>query len=265
MILITLFLGFFIGISLASYANMWAYRHPPDRNLPVELLRAKRSYCDYCYQPLKWWQNIPILSYLYLGGKTYCCHRLLPLKYPLLELAGGLSGLLAVYGWLRFFDYNLSIISGLALLILFFLLLLSLVIVSYDVDYLMIPIQPLLMMFGLSLIFYFLFFHRFGLWPIGASFINAAFMFFLYAVTRGKGMGLGDILLVMVFPFVLGFVSSVAALWLAFVLGAIFGLGLMLVKKGVHLKTLIPLGPFLIFSFWLSWAFQWWQVLIQWS
>ncbi len=260
-------LAFVFGTSIASFANMWSYRHPAQGGLPKKLRSSKRSFCDYCHRQLSWWENIPILSFIILRGKTHCCHRSLSWRYPVVEFVGGLMGIFLLLGIERrilLFPFITSFpLSKLIMIVVISLLfILSLLIFSYDLFYYFIPLSQLIGVIVLSFIFWLL------SWPlemgvlIGVGF-NFGLMLLLYLITRGKGLGLGDLLLVIFFPFVLGWIGGVFALWLSFVLGAVVGLVLILFAKNIGLKSIVPLGPFLIFSFWLSWAFNWWRLLLK--
>ena len=57
------------------------------RKLKVE--SRKRSFCDYCGRQLKWYENIPVFSWLFLKGKTRCCGKKLPVSYPVVEFLLG--------------------------------------------------------------------------------------------------------------------------------------------------------------------------------
>ncbi len=245
------------GLALGSFANMWSWRHDPQSNHQVN---RKRSVCDYCGRQLNWWENIPVVSFLLLKGKTYCCRKSLPFRYVIVELLGGIYGWLGYVGWLSYQGRVNEVIGwGLILGVVG----LSLLVVAYDLSYLMIPVFPVIGWIGVGVIWK---------WLVGGSGIEAiegmgvasGFLLALYGITKGKGMGLGDVILVMSFGWFLGLKGTMAALWLGFVLGSIGGLILVFggwVKKGI--KGIIALGPFLVTAFWITWAFQWWQRLIQ--
>ncbi len=266
MAVILIFLSFALGASLVSFANMWSYRHPIDGTMPKKLLRARRSFCDYCHRQLSWWENIPCLSFFILRGKTRCCHHPLSWRYPLTECLGGVMGILALVGiTARGILMAPSLFSScLFIFLLLSSLFFSLLIFSYDLYYLFIPLYPLWGLLISSGLFW-LFFGSHSLLALVGVSINVLLMLFLFLITKKKGLGLGDVFLVIFPPFFLGAVGGVMSVWLAFVLGAFVGLFLVIIHRGVGLKSLIPLGPFLIFSFWLSWAFNWWHILLQWS
>ncbi len=257
-------LSFAFGASLASFANMWSYRHPINGTLPLKLRQSKRSFCDYCHRQLSWWENIPLLSFFILRGKTRCCHHSLSWRYPLTEFLGGAMGVLVLRGierrWLPLLFSPLF--SGLFFLLLLIVLFCSLIIFSYDLYYLFIPLYPLIGLL-ISASFFWWVFGAHNWATLAGVGINLLLMIFLFLVTKKKGLGLGDLFLVVFFPLLVGPIGGIMTVWLAFVLGAVVGLLLVAFHRGIGFKSLIPLGPFLIFSFWFSWAFNWWQILLQ--
>ncbi|OGR83704.1 MAG: hypothetical protein A2901_07215 [Elusimicrobia bacterium RIFCSPLOWO2_01_FULL_54_10] len=83
-LLLLLFIAF-IGLTLGSFANVYFYRYP--ENLSVT---QPRSFCTHCRTPISWFDNIPVLSYLYLRGKCRFCKASISIQYPLVELVVGL-------------------------------------------------------------------------------------------------------------------------------------------------------------------------------
>jgi len=253
-----------LGAALGSFANMYAFRFGPDRPYGFD---GHRSLCDFCQQKLAWYDNIPIISYLFLKGRSRCCRRPLPVRYLIVEvLAVGLGGLAAMVGLRYLISAGwLWQIGGWGLIIIS--LALSLMIIAYDLAYYLIPIKPVVGL-GLAGLIWLGWFTPPSDWGINllAALASSGFIALLYLVTRGKGMGLGDAILVLALGVFLGWPGAVAAVWLSFVAGALLGSGLVLCRQTKRgFKSLIPLGPFLITAFWLSWAFNWWQILVQWS
>ena len=107
-----LFALFIIGLSVGSFLNVLIYRLSERENLKG--IFQGRSYCPNCKTPIKWYDNIPLLSYMWLGGKCRACGWKIPLRYPLVELIGGITPV-AVYllygdqGWLTVFSYTLMV------------------------------------------------------------------------------------------------------------------------------------------------------------
>lgn len=191
---------FILGLCFGSFVNMLVYRtavryclgrvtpRPYDKN---------RSFCDYCGRQLKWYENIPVFSWLFLKGKTKCCHKKLPLSYPVVELLTGF----------------------------------------------------------LFLIFYFVgAIHESPLRFILSALVASGFLLILNLITKSNGMGMGDVKLAVFMGLFLGYPKTVVAFYVAFIVGAIYGLILMIFKKA-NKKTQIPFGPFLILGVFVAWWF----------
>lgn len=82
---------FILGLLFGSFMNVLVYRVPRDQGVVI-----KRSHCPNCGNLIKWYQNVPLFSYLALGGKCASCGKKISLRYPLIELITGLL-FLAVY------------------------------------------------------------------------------------------------------------------------------------------------------------------------
>ncbi|MFN3550511.1 MAG: prepilin peptidase [Endomicrobiia bacterium] len=97
----TIFLIFLLGLIFGSFANVLIYRIPKK----ISIL-SPRSFCPHCKVSIKWYDNIPILSYVLLLGKCRSCKTKISIEYPLVEL---LSGILAVLCYLKFNIYTMWI------------------------------------------------------------------------------------------------------------------------------------------------------------
>ena len=90
----TVLLAFLFGLLIGSFMNVCIYRLPRNRSIV-----RPRSYCPQCRAMIAWYDNIPVVSYLLLGGKCRRCHRRIPLRYPLVELMTGATFALLVAGY----------------------------------------------------------------------------------------------------------------------------------------------------------------------
>jgi leader peptidase (prepilin peptidase)/N-methyltransferase len=79
------FLVFIFGAMIGSFLNVVIYRIPKGESIVFPA-----SKCQSCQIPLKWWHNIPILSWLFLRGKCYFCHEKISLQYPVVEFLTGI-------------------------------------------------------------------------------------------------------------------------------------------------------------------------------
>ena len=226
---------FLIGCALGSFTAAFAYRYPRQ----ISIISVKHSFCELCKKDLKWYDNIPLLSFLILRGKCrYCGIRISWVTF-LSELAGGLVATFL------FSVYNLSWQFAVSLAICYLLFAISFI----DFDAMFIPDELVWALIPLFLIYRMPgnFFQS-----LITGFLLALFLLCLHWVTRGRGMGLGDVKLVIPLGFFLGFPLALYFFWGSFILGAVVGIGLMVLgKKG--LKSKVPFGPFLITSFLYFW------------
>ena len=229
-----LLLLFIMGICIGSFTNVVIDRVATNRSLVVG-----RSYCESCKKKLSWFELLPLLSFLLQKGKCRKCKAIIPLRLFFVELIGGLS-----LSGLYFF----SLMNGLDLKVFLILIPIVFIFISIffiDLEYGIIP-DSLSLILALLAIGYIFLSHQ----AIGNHLLAAlgAFLFFfiLFFITRGKGMGFGDVKLVFVLGLLLGFPLIVVALYVAFLTGAALSIILVMWKKKSFKKSTIPFGPFLV-------------------
>jgi leader peptidase (prepilin peptidase)/N-methyltransferase len=232
---------FILGLMAGSFLNCVIYRLEKNQGFV-----AGRSYCPHCRHQLHWKDLIPVLSFFILRGKCRYCHQKISWQYPLAELITGFLFLLAA-------TYNLQFtIFGLVKTCYLFVIIGFLVIIFvYDLKHYVIPdkvIYPAIIVSGMWYFvsgIFFKFYARYEIPNIIYSALGAAAFFFLIVlVSRGKWMGIGDIKLAFFMGIFLGFPGILIALFLAFLLGGIMGLGLVILRKKTF-KSEVPFGPFL--------------------
>ncbi len=224
-----------------------------------------RSFCPQCKHQLAWKDNIPLLSFCLLRGRCRSCHSPISWQYPLVELGTGLLFLIA-YGQMgkwangQFFQF------------FYYLIILSFLIVIFvsDLRYGIIPDEVVFPVVGLAVLFHLRGVLEAGTWlhlggVLLAALGAAGFFLALVAITKGKGMGMGDVKLVGLMGLLLGWPEIVVALYLAFLTGAMVGVILIFAKKRRFGQT-VPFGPFLVSAAWvvlfwgdqlLAWFGQW--------
>ncbi|MBP9814637.1 prepilin peptidase [Candidatus Woesebacteria bacterium] len=226
-----------IGLAIGSFLNVLIDRAPLD-----ESILWGRSHCDYCKKPLRWFELIPLFSYMAQGGRCRRCHKSLRLQYPIVE---GVNALLfGVIAWQ--FGPIVSVIDLVGLFGLLFFASAALSIVVADSLYQLIPDGSIMLIFisaGMRL--------ASAPSEIIANLMSAvvayAIFYFLWWITRGKGMGFGDVKLAGVLGLFLGFPDTILAFYIAFLTGAVVGVILILGRRA-GMKTKIAFGPFLIFG-----------------
>ncbi len=239
---------FILGACVGSFLGVLSERLPRGRGVI-----SGRSQCDWCHRPLRWFELIPIVSWMFQAGRCRRCHKKLSLSYPLLEIA---TGIIFVTSYQNF-GLNFTLLPQLVLSSVLFVIFLA------DTKYQIIPDSMTIL--GLVSVLWLKYLsavpiHKADLW---ATLGVGGFFLFLWLVTRGRGMGFGDVKLAPVLAFWLGWPLALIALYIAFLTGAVVAVILMITGfKG--LKSRIAFGPFLVFGFviaaWQSTLFlNWWQ------
>ncbi|MFH0925817.1 MAG: prepilin peptidase [bacterium] len=239
------YLFFFVfGSCIGSFLNVCIYRIPKK-----ESLIYPPSHCPNCQQPIRFYDNIPIISYLFLLGRCRWCGERISLRYPLIELITAIAflGLYLKFGLsIQLFPY-LILFSGL------------ITVSMIDLEYQIIPDRISLpgIVIGLltSLILPITFFESI----LGVLIGGGIFIIVIY-LSKG-GMGGGDIKLNAMIGAFLGWKMVLLTVFIGVFLGSIVGIVLLLLKiKGR--KDPIPFGPFLslgavIAVFWGTQIIQW--------
>ena len=194
-----------------------------------------RSFCPNCKHQLSWQDLIPIFSFLILGGKCRYCSQKIPWQYPLVELFTGI-----IFLSILLTNSNIYAMAYLLLVSCFFI-----IIFVYDLKHYIIPDKVVFPAIGVALAYDLLRFDLLGRSNLLASAFGAAgFFLAIVLISRGKGMGIGDIKLAFLMGLFLGWPNIIVALFLAIFLGAIMGIGLIISGKKT-LKSEVPFGPFL--------------------
>lgn len=278
---------FVAGAFIGSFLNVVADRVSNDQS-PV----SGRSHCDHCGKPLAPRDLIPLLSYILLRGRCRQCGEKLSLYYPASEILTGLA-FFGVAWYLDIFTIPNYLIwvtfAYLATIASFYI-----TIFLADLKYKLIPnkiIKPaiwfvLFMMigsFGLIAVSSYrqMMADEFGRYLLQVGYwqqqifamaqgivmtiivagLLALFFRFLIWITKGKGMGGGDVKLAFLIGLVNGFPMNIVAIVLGFVSGALISLILMATKRK-GMKDVIPFGPFLVLGSVLAFAFG--QQIFNW-
>jgi len=209
-----------------------------------------RSHCDHCQKPLAWFDNIPLLSFAFLGGKSRCCRKRISWRHPLVELATGVT-----FG-IGYVVCGIGGIEGIRdigeILFLLFISSALMAIFVFDWQYQIIPDKITFSAVVLTLFYLLIKYSIFyTLYSILTALGAMGFFLFLYLITKGKGMGFGDVKFAFLMGLLLGWPGILVALYFAFLTGAGVGIILILLGKkkfGQH----IPFGPFLVVGTFVS-------------
>ena len=222
---------FVSGLILGSFLNVCIYR------IPIHKTIVKgRSYCPNCNHLIPWYQNIPIMSFLFLKGKCGSCKAPISLRYPIVEL---LNGILFLTVFLFFGFTWESLFTA--------LLFSTLIVVSFiDIDLRIIPnelIVGLLILGAVHAVYRSI---QFGIawyyWILG--FIAASAVLIVLGLIVADSIGGGDIKLMAAAGLFVGPLYILMALFIGAIYAGILAIFLVIFKKG-SLKTAIPFGPFL--------------------
>ncbi len=247
---------FGLGLSIGSFLNVLIYRLP--RSIPL----TGRSFCPRCKKKISWQDNFPLLSFIFLRGKCRHCHSPISWQYPVVEFLTAFLFFLTAF-WVFKQNPDLTLLTPQYYLILgYYLFLFSALVVIFFTDLFqqIIPDQVVYPAMVISLIGGF-FLDGIQRYNLLSALGGGLFFLFLHLITKKKGMGSGDIKLVVLMGLILGFPKIVLASYLAFLTGALVGVILILAKKkkfGEH----IPFGPFLAGSTII--ALFWGEELIKW-
>lgn len=222
---------FIFGSALGSFLNVLIYRMP--RGFSIV---KPGSFCPHCKKPIKWYENIPILSFIFLGGKCSKCKNPISIQYPIIEL---LTALLLLWSFTKFsFRIEFFFIA------IFFIILI--VISGIDFTHQVIPDIFSIPGIFVGLVYQFIN-HNFLSGLVGAFFGGG--IIFLIRVLGGwaykkEVMGMGDVYLVALIGAFVGFPMIIPAIFIAALIGTIFGIMYLAITHQSK-DNPIPFGPFL--------------------
>jgi leader peptidase (prepilin peptidase) / N-methyltransferase len=225
--------AFIFGAAIGSFLNVCIFR-----------LRAKasiikpHSQCPYCHHAIRYWDNIPIISFVFLGGRWRDCRSKISWRYPLVEL------ITAILSLLLFSNFGLSLNF-----FVFFIFTAVLIVIAFiDLDHQIIP--DILTLPGIPLFFMAAVFlvkipwleALIGVLIGGGVLFGIALVYEL--ISKREGMGGGDIKLLAMIGGFFGWKSIIFILLFSSFSGAIIGIAAMIINKQ-DMKYAVPFGPFL--------------------
>lgn len=233
---------FILGTTIGSFLNVLIDRLPHERSI------LGRSRCDKCKHILSWYDLLPLLSFLMLRGKCRYCGDKIPSVIPFIEL---ITGVLFVVVMQNSFQHPFEILNPVQddLIKIVYLGIISCLIVIFfaDAKYHIIPDSIQITIFILSLLLFIVQGQQlqFIIVRLVYGVVIMSPILLLYLLTKGKGMGFGDVKLAFVIGFLMGGIGGFLVLYLAFISGAVVGLFLIIFKRR-KMKYKIAFGPFLV-------------------
>jgi leader peptidase (prepilin peptidase) / N-methyltransferase len=252
-----------LGLIVGSFLNVLVWRLPKMLarewraqahevlGLPAEPagstynLAYPNSCCPHCDHPIRPWENIPLLSYLFLRGRCAHCRGAISLRYPLTELASGI--ICAVVAWHFGFGWQAAAVMVLS----WGLLAMSLI----DADHQLLPDVLVLPLLWLGLIvnaFSLLTTLPDALWGAVIGYMSLWTVFWLFKLITGKeGMGYGDFKLLALLGAWGGWQILPLTLLISSLMGVFVGLILIRLRK-TQASTPMPFGPYLAIAGWIA-------------
>ena len=252
-----------LGLIVGSFLNVVILRHRAR-------MLGGRSACMSCGRTLRWYDLVPVFSWVALGGRCRICRASISVQYPLVE---GMTGILFAFVGVALVPLFVNHGMATLFLLLDYLAIASLLIAiaAYDLRHTIIPDEWVYSCAFLALV------SQFSLVPLQADPLSiliagplvAMPLYLLWFVSKGTWMGFGDVKLALGMGWLLGIQNGLLALFLAFIIGGIFSMPLLFFSsgawrtivakfipyhlwltsgKGFTMKSEVPFGPFLIMS-----------------
>lgn len=245
-----------LGLLIGSFLNVVVYRLPKmmergweaecaelsGKELPTAEpfnLMVPRSRCPHCGHQIRWFENIPVASYLALGGKCSQCKAGISVRYPLVELATGALFFFCAWQW--------GATTTGAVWCVFSAILLALALIDWDTT--LLPDDLTLPLLWLGLISAALQWIpvtlQSSLWGAVAGYMSLWLVYWAFKLVTGKeGMGFGDFKLFAVLGAWFGWQTLIPMILMASVIGAIIGIAMKINSK-LREGGYVPFGPFL--------------------
>lgn len=231
------------GVIIGSFVNVLILRLPLRESVTLQ-----RSHCMSCGHVLSWYELFPLFSYLFLKGKCRHCKAHISVQYPIVEAANGILyvGIFLVYG--LSFEAILYCLSVSALL--------ALSVIDWRTQEIPLGFNIFILIIGLIHMVTDL--SNWSQYVIGL-FAVSGFLLLLWLITKGKGIGDGDIKLMAATGLLLGWQLNIVAFLLGCIIGSVVHLTRMAIKK---VGRQLAFGPYLSMGVYI--AMIWGEQLVSW-
>jgi len=236
-------LVFLLGLMIGSFLNVVIFRVPAG-----ESIVSPPSHCPHCNHGIKPWENIPVLSWLFLGGRCSNCKTPISKRYPLVELLTGIVFLIVYwrYGY------------GVGSIIYLYFSAILIAITFVDLDHLIIPDSFLLWALIPGVVTWWmggtgiLIEQLIGAVAVGGTFF--AIRYFGEKVFKKEAMGMGDVKFAVLLGWTLGWQVGFLAGFMSFLVASLILVVLMPLKI-IKMGQQVPFGPFIAAGTWLALLF----------
>jgi leader peptidase (prepilin peptidase)/N-methyltransferase len=239
-----------LGLIVGSFLNVVIHRLPLRQDIVF-----LPSHCPACHQPIPFYLNVPLLSYILLLGRCRSCRAHISPRYPLVE------GFTAFSFWLAYSAYGLTPHAVAAVVFLCLLIALA----AIDLQHMILPDE--LTLGGAAFFFIYSFFNPEVaqldaiLSGAGGALFFASLFYFYLKVRKMEGLGFGDVKMALFMGLFLGVRRLAIAVFLASLTGLLVGLYFIIFRKK-DLKLALPFGPFLAVGSYL--ALFWGDAILAW-
>jgi leader peptidase (prepilin peptidase)/N-methyltransferase len=246
-----------LGMLIGSFLNVVVWRLPRK-----ESLSHPPSACPKCGHAIRWWDNIPVLSWLILRGRCRDCGDPISARYPLVELATGLFFVAVAVSFIGPVDMPTIELAASVLTLAAFLYLagVSVALALIDIDTHTLPNKIVLPSYVVGIVLLTAAaiqapeFDSLARAGISMAILFVAYLLLALFYPGGSGMGFGDVKLAGVLGLYLGWLGwgpLLVGAFGAFLLGGVFSLGLLALRR-VNRKSGIPFGPWMLGGAWLG-------------
>ena len=248
--IVIIFIALLFGLIIGSFLNVCIYRLPLD----LSVSNPPRSFCPKCEEKIEWYDNIPVVSYIVLGGKCRHCSQPIPLRYPIVELATGLAFAMCV-AFLGLTPIALKFAIFAAI---------QITLIATDLEEMILPDEFTLGGLGIAIIIAAFVEPGFARLPeipatppmwvwvagaAGAAAISGGVIWlvaFLYEKIRHReGLGMGDVKMIAMIAAFIGLRGALLTWVLASLFGAIIGSILAWSQRRTAATFEVPFGTFL--------------------
>lgn len=234
-----------LGLVIGSFLNVVIYRLPRGESLVYP-----PSHCTHCNKKIKPYDNIPVISYIILGGKCRYCKNKISIRYPLIEI------LTSIVFLLLYINFKFDIIYCVFSFIFFSILI---VLAFIDLEHMILPDELTL---GGSLLFFiysffnpYLKFKEAILASIGGAVFFALLYFFYLKVRKIEALGFGDVKMMLLVGLFLGIKKTIIMVLVSSLLGLIVGMFFVIVKRKT-MQFAMPFGTFLSLGAFISFLYS---------